>query len=87
MSDLRNVNEKYYKLEKKIEKLVNSQNRMKELEDRVLMISQENNIVKNIAEVVKPKRKMWKNERGLKFWLIFFECYSFSLSILRWLKK
>ena len=57
MSDLRNVNEKYYKLEKKIEKLVNSQNRMKELENKVLMISQENNIVKNIAEVVKPKRK------------------------------
>ena len=63
MSDLRNVNGKYYKLEKKIEKLVNSQNRMKELEDRVLMISQENNIVKNIAEVVKPKRKVWKNEK------------------------
>lgn len=43
------------KLEQKISKLVRGEEKLREMEEKVLAMGQENNIVKNLAEIVKRK--------------------------------
>lgn len=55
--DIRRHCEKEKGLEEKIEKLVEGEQRLTRMEEKVINIGQENNLVKNISELVKSRKK------------------------------
>jgi HSP90 family molecular chaperone len=50
------MNEKYHKLEQKMEKVLESQEKLRSMEQKILHLGQDNNIVKNLAELVKNQK-------------------------------
>ena len=55
--DLRNKDENIHKLEVKLDTVLQSREALKNMEDKVIHLGQENNVVKNLAEVVKKGKK------------------------------
>lgn len=55
--DLRNLGEKYHRLEQKLEMVMESQEKLRSMENKIVAIGQENNLVKNLAEIIKSRRK------------------------------
>ena len=45
------------KLEEKLSKLVRGEQKLREMEEKVMAMGQENNIVKNLADIVKRKER------------------------------
>jgi predicted nucleic acid-binding Zn-ribbon protein len=55
--DLRAMNEKYHRLEQKLEMVMESQEKLKVMESRIVALGQDNNLVKNFAEIIKTRSK------------------------------
>jgi hypothetical protein len=55
--DLRAMNDKYHRLEQKLEMVMESQEKLKVMENRIVALGQDNNLVKNFAEIIKSRSK------------------------------
>ena len=55
--DLRSKDDSIHKLQLKLDTVLQSQETLRGMEDKVLQLGQENNIVKNIAEVARKGKK------------------------------
>lgn len=53
--DLRNKAEDYHLLEQKMTLVIESQDKLRNIEHRIINLGQENNLVKNFAEIIKSK--------------------------------
>lgn len=53
--DLRAMAEKYHRLEQKLEMVMESQEKLKLMETRIVALGQDNNLVKNFAEIIKTR--------------------------------
>lgn len=51
------MNEKYHRLEQKLEMVMESQEKLKVMENRIVALGQDNNLVKNFAEIIKSRSK------------------------------
>jgi hypothetical protein len=51
------VGEKYHRLEQKLEMVMESQEKLRSMENKIVAIGQENNLVKNLAEIIKSRKK------------------------------
>jgi hypothetical protein len=49
--------DKEQKLEEKIRTLLESQEKLRDMEQRVIALGQDNNLIKNLSEIVKNRRK------------------------------
>jgi hypothetical protein len=51
------LNVKYSRLEEKLEMVIESQEKLKNMENKIIALGQENNIVKNLADLIKSRKK------------------------------
>lgn len=51
------MNVKYSRLEEKLEMVIESQEKLKNMENKIIALGQENNIVKNLADLIKSRKK------------------------------
>jgi hypothetical protein len=49
--------EKEQKLEEKLKALLESQEKLRDMEQKVIAIGQDNNLIKNLTEIVKNRRR------------------------------
>lgn len=51
------MTDKYHRLEQKLEMVMESQEKLKQMESRIVALGQDNNLVKNFAEIIKTRTK------------------------------
>ena len=56
-SDIRDLIKRYNELERKLAVLVESQDKLRDFEQRVMNLGMDNNLVKNMAELFRADRK------------------------------
>jgi predicted nucleic acid-binding Zn-ribbon protein len=56
-NDVRGHIEKEQKLEEKLKALLESQEKLREMEQKVIAIGEDNNLIKNLSEIVKNRRR------------------------------